>query len=172
MSAASSLESLLEARDLEPVDLVAIGRGCIEGYAMAYPGHRWRLHGFVAAAPCIAIGDAVAQALDKLAANAADFATPGTEVVLEIGPLAGSDGATAWRLVMDNDGPALPAGRDGDLFESLVSVRTERGDSDPGSSHLGLGLHLVQLIANFHGGTVFATDRRGGVRIGFTLPAA
>ncbi len=170
MSAASSLESLLEARDLEAVDLIAIGRGCIEGYAMAYPGHRWRLQASVAAAPCIAIGDAVAQALDKLAANAADFATPGSEVVLEIGPLTDSGGDAAWRLVMDNDGPALPPGRGGDLFESLVSVRAD-GDSRTGSSHLGLGLHLVQLIANFHGGTVVANDRRGGVRIGFSLPA-
>lgn len=173
MSAASSLESLLEARDLVPVDLVALGRGCVEGYGLAYPGLRWRLAA-VAEAPCLAIPDAVAQALDKLADNAADFATPGSEVVLVIEPLGGIRVDPGWRLVMDNDGPPLPAGRAGDLFESLVSVRPDADTAAgrrAGASHLGLGLHLVHLIAAFHGGTVIALDRPGGVRIGFTLPA-
>jgi signal transduction histidine kinase len=44
------------------------------------------------------------------------------------------------------------------LFEPMVSVRSERG-AEP---HLGLGLYIVRLIAEFHGGQVDAADRNDG----------
>ena len=42
------------------------------------------------------------------------------------------------------------------LFESMVSVR-DGGTHD--APHLGLGLYIVRLIAQFHGGTVEARNR-------------
>ena len=45
------------------------------------------------------------------------------------------------------------------LFESMVSVRTTGSGSEP---HLGLGLYIVRLIAEFHGGTAQAIDREDG----------
>jgi K+-sensing histidine kinase KdpD len=42
----------------------------------------------------------------------------------------------------------------GQLFDSLVSLR-ERRDSRP---HLGLGLHIVALVADFHDGRCEADD--------------
>jgi len=41
------------------------------------------------------------------------------------------------------------------LFESMVSVRPE-GANEP---HLGLGLYMVRLIAQFHGGEARAANR-------------
>ena len=42
----------------------------------------------------------------------------------------------------------------GQLFDSLVSIREQRD----GRPHLGLGLHIVALIAEFHGGRREADD--------------
>jgi signal transduction histidine kinase len=107
--------------------------------------------------------------------NAADFATPGSTIRIALEPCeipargAGRrTGRAGWRLTVFNVGQPLPGAMVGSLFDSMVSVRESRGSA----SHLGLGLYLVRLIADFHGGQVFARDEDGGVRVGFTVPAA
>jgi signal transduction histidine kinase len=67
------------------------------------------------------------------------------------------------------------------LFESMVSVRspaakvqtTGRAKSEP---HLGLGLFIVRLIAEFHRGAVRARNRDDGrgvtIEVSFPLAAA
>ena len=64
----------------------------------------------------------------------------------------------------------LPAAMRHRLFDSLVSVRASGGER----SHLGLGLYIVTLIAEFHGGRVEADNLPdgSGVRIGVVLPTA
>jgi signal transduction histidine kinase len=47
----------------------------------------------------------------------------------------------------------------GKLFESMVSVRNAHSGTEP---HLGLGLYIVRLIAEFHGGAAEALDREDG----------
>jgi signal transduction histidine kinase len=53
----------------------------------------------------------------------------------------------------------------------MVSVRRETGGAVP---HLGLGLYIVRLIAEFHGGRARAENRNdgGGVVVTVTLPLA
>ena len=139
---------------------------------MAYPDHRWVFESALPGASTVGVVDAIGQALDKLAANAADFAPAGSTIVLAIDAEPGlRAGAGHWRIAMRNDGPPLPEGDLLALFESLVSVRPRRQD-DGAPGHLGLGLHLVRLIAEFHGGRVLAGNRPGGVCLGFTLPSA
>jgi signal transduction histidine kinase len=87
--------------------------------------------------------------------NATDFTPEGGRIALELDVL--TDG---YRLSVSNEGPLLPPQLDGRLFESLVSGRTAQ-DRKP---HLGLGLYIVRLIAEFHGGSVMAAnleDRTG-----------
>src|SRR5690606_26427627 len=74
--------------------------------------------------------------------------------------------ASAWRFAVRNEGPALPAAMRDSLFDSMVSVRTHRAG---GHAHLGLGLYLVRLVAEFHGGHAFVRDVPGGVEAGFTV---
>src|SRR3954465_15413419 len=104
--------------------------------------------------------DLFAQMLDKLAANAVDFATADpVNVSLE------RSGDTAT-LRVSNTGPLLPAEMKERLFESMVSVRSERASHEP---HLGLGLYIVRQIAEFHGGKAAATDRPDGSGVIFEV---
>src|SRR5205823_7405648 len=64
---------------------------------------------------------------------------------------------TLFRSV-DNPGPALAAHVQGRLFESLWQSRAG-ADSRP---HFGLGLYIVRLIAEFHGGEASAVNLPDG----------
>jgi signal transduction histidine kinase len=57
------------------------------------------------------------------------------------------------------------------LFESMVSMRAGGAQGD--EPHLGLGLFIVRLIAQFHGGRASARDRADGrgVVVEVFLPA-
>jgi signal transduction histidine kinase len=107
----------------------------------------------------------IAQMLDKLCANAVEFAAPGTPIVVAL-----LRQETALRLVVANEGPTLPATMQERLFDSMVSVREKRGGG--GEPHLGLGLYIVRLIAEFHGGRAVAANRADarGVSVSVTLP--
>jgi signal transduction histidine kinase len=61
-------------------------------------------------------------------------------------------------LPVSNRGPRLPEAMAGKLFESMVSVRNGSGTGP----HLGLGLYIVRLVAEFHGGAAEALDREDG----------
>jgi K+-sensing histidine kinase KdpD len=51
-------------------------------------------------------------------------------------------------LEVRNQGPPLPDEMTDELFQSMVSIRDDKGPRDP---HLGLGLYIVRLIAEAHG---------------------
>lgn len=161
MSEATRLEQLVRESEREPFDARAVLAGCVNGYASVYPARRFQLT--AAAEPIFLNGapDLFVQMLDKLAANAADFSNGNGPV--EISFACAGDEAT---LTFSNSGPLLPAGMQGRLFESMVSMRTA---SRPGEPHLGLGLYIVRLIAEFHGGRVAAFNRPDGSGVVFEL---
>lgn len=163
LSEATRLEQALQQAERERFDLAALVSGCTAGYRDAYP--RRRFEADVPAGPVMLTGvpDLLAQLLDKLVANAMDFGPPDRPVRIALS-------ATPGQAVLEviNDGPPLPAGTADRLFESLVSLREDRGDSP----HLGLGLYIVRLIAQFHGGHARAENREDGAGVVFrvTLP--
>jgi signal transduction histidine kinase len=110
--------------------------------------------------------DLAAQLLDKLVANAVDFSRAGAPVRVSLAP---ADGAAA--LAVRNQGPPLPESLGGKLFDSMVSVRADRGGVEP---HLGLGLYVARLIAEFHGGAIGAENLApgGGVAVTATFRLA
>jgi dedicated sortase system histidine kinase len=155
MTEASRLEQSLQTAARERFDASAVVRGCVEGYRLAYSGRSFELA--VPGGPVWALGapDLLAQMLDKLVENAVDFATPGTAIRISLG----SDG----RLRIENDGPALPEALLDSLFGSMVSHREERSQVP----HLGLGLYIARLIAEFHGGSLRAENLPGARGVGF-----
>lgn len=168
MSEATRLEQSLSVAEREPYDLFSVVIGCVEGYRQVYSPRAFELG--VSAQPLLVSGapDLAAQMLDKLIANAVDFAQPGSavRVVLELV----EDGA-AVRLAVSNLGPPLAEEMRDRLFHSMVSVRKERGGSEP---HLGLGLYVARMIAEFHGGRISAQTLPGaaGVEVAVVLPLA
>ncbi len=162
MSEASQLEGMLSSADRSVFDIAVVVSGCVEGYRLAYPQQSFQLD-IDASAPMFVNGnaDAIAQMLDKLTQNAVDFATSGTVVRITLR----SDGRSVM-LTVENDGPLLPPAAATHLFVSMVSSRIE-GSARGG--HLGLGLYIVRLVTEFHGGRVSAKNRDSGSGVCFAV---
>jgi dedicated sortase system histidine kinase len=150
MSEATRLEQLVRQGERERFDAREVVRGC----AYAYPQRKFEIE--VPERPVWLRGapDLYAQMLDKLVANAADFSSGDEPIRVRLDSRAGE--AT---LTVSNRGPRLPEAMAGKLFESMVSVRNTNGGTEP---HLGLGLYIVRLVAEFHGGAAEALDREDG----------
>jgi len=166
MTEATRLEGSLADAERTRIDLGKLVAACVEGYRTAYPGRRFELAVAPGGHSIDGAPDLIAQMLDKLVANADEFGVPGTPVALKL-----DDANAMVRLAVRNDGPPLPEGMRDRLFDSMVSVRPQTGGAAP---HLGLGLYIVRLVAEFHGGAVCAENRvdGGGVEIAVTLPRA
>ena len=167
MTEASRLEQGLSTAARERFDAAAVVRGCVEGYRLAYgrsaPGALARSFELTVPAqevPVLGAADLFAQMLDKLVENAVDFAAAGTAIRVSLGSDA--------RLRVENQGPALPDAIRDSLFDSMVSLRGEGG----GVPHLGLGLYIARLIAEFHGGLLRAENLPGGGGVAFEAALA
>jgi len=163
MTEAARLEHSLSDVAREPYALDQVVASCVAGFRVAYPAAH--IACTTPDEPVIVDGspDLAAQMLDKLLANAVEFAA-GRAVDVRVA----SQGGNAV-LTVANDGPPLPADMQGRLFESMVSVREGGGSSGP---HLGLGLYIVRVIAQFHRGTARADNRAdgSGVVVTVTMP--
>lgn len=149
MSEATRLEQLVRESTRERFDARDVVRGC----AYAYPQKRIEID--LPEAPAMVRGapDLYAQMLDKLVANAVDFSAAEEPIRVRLEAREGQ--AT---LTISNRGPRLPEAMAGKLFQSMVSMRAG-GSREP---HLGLGLYIVRLVAEFHGGSAQALDREDG----------
>ena len=120
MTEATRLEQSLADAERERFDLVRVVAGCVDGYRAAYPEQTIELSLPAEAVLLEGAPELVAQMLDKLVANAVEFATPGTPVSVAL-----VRDVVGVRLSVANRGPALPPNMRGRLFDSMVSVRTE-----------------------------------------------
>ncbi len=166
LSEGTRLERLLESAERERFDLGAVVRGCVEGYRAAYAPRRFELTLPEGPVMLFGVPDSFAQLLDKLVENAVDFAP--AEGAIRVSLAADARAAT---LAVENDGPSLPQATIAGLFDSMVTLR-EPGAS--GGPHLGLGLFIVRLVAEFHRGRARATNLAGGrgVRFAVEVPVA
>ncbi|MEJ1355461.1 MAG: proteobacterial dedicated sortase system histidine kinase [Candidatus Sedimenticola sp. (ex Thyasira tokunagai)] len=160
MREATRLEQLMQQTETELFDLADLIKIASENYHQAFPGTHFLFHS--PSHPIMLTGapDLISQALDKLISNAVDFHSPNTPIELQL-----TEGQKAIQLEIHNQGPLLPSELSQNLFDSMVSLRPEKG-TEP---HLGLGLYLVRLICEFHGGKVAANNLADGSGVGFTL---
>jgi signal transduction histidine kinase len=78
------------------------------------------------------------------------------------------DGAD-WCIVIDDDGPGIPAAEAERVFEPFVRLEASRSRDTGG---VGLGLSIARTIARAHGGDVSLANRpEGGLRVTLRLPA-
>jgi two-component system sensor histidine kinase ChvG len=165
MSEATHLEQTVQREPAKPFMPAGVVTACVEGYRLAHPQQRFDFDCEPAAAHAKVDGSAelLAQLLDKLVDNALDFVKPETAIRITL-----AVEQSRLMLGVANEGPRLPQDMRAQLFESMVSLRQGR-DMQP---HLGLGLYIVRLIAEYHGGHVEVSDLpdREGVAFRVILP--
>lgn len=162
MSEASRMERAIAAAEAEDVDLREVVRGCAEAYRPLIGARELVCELPAAPLPMHCAPELIAQALDKLLDNALSF-TP-AEGWLRLGLAVREDGA---EITLANQGPPLPAAMQGRLFDSLVSLRDKATPGD--APHLGLGLYVVRLVAERHGGGAGAGNLADGSGVVFAL---
>ena len=160
LGAASRVEESIKQADRVSFDLKQLMQSAVEGYTDAFPAARIELDTptdtcFMHGAP-----DLVVQMLDKLIDKAVDYCTPSGTIRVGL-----TRSATRYEVTVDNDGPPIPEDMLNRLFESLFEHR-QGGDDKP---HFGLGLYIVRLIAEFHGGCAAAANRSDGKGVVFTV---
>jgi two-component system, OmpR family, sensor histidine kinase ChvG len=162
MGAATRVEEAIGSAERVSFDLVPLLGSALGAYRGAFPGRTF--HAELPAEPVTLNGapDLIAQMLDKLIENAVDFSPAAATITVRLRLLP-----QAALVEVDNPGPPLPLHVEGRLFESLWQSRPS-GDSRP---HFGLGLYIVRLIAEFHGGEASARNLPdgSGVRISVRL---
>jgi len=163
MSEATRVEQSIEHTERVRFDIAEVVRNIGRAYQTGFARHRVDVEVDEGACSIIGSPDLIAQLLDKLMDNAADFAPAGAPITLSL-----RWDARACRLSVRNEGPLLPPQIGDRLFESLVSGRS----SDGSKPHLGLGLYIVRLIADFHQGSVAAANLpdASGVEVIVELP--
>jgi two-component system, OmpR family, sensor histidine kinase ChvG len=169
LSEASRLEQFLASATPESVNLTDWGREIGSAYQQVFSRHNVRVT--LPQMPVIvaAVPDALAQLVDKLMENAVSFTPPGGEIEFAVARTG-----THAEIIVTNEGPLLPDVLPERLFTSMVSVRQEKATKEAVESqgHLGLGLYIVRIVADFHGGTASAANRVDGqgVRFCVTIP--
>jgi signal transduction histidine kinase len=149
MGAATRVEEAIQSAERTRFDLVPVIASAVASYRIAFPERQFV--DALTAGPLELDGapDLIVQLLDKLVDNAVDFSAAGAAVTVRL--RFESHYAV---LEVENPGPPLPADAHGRLFESLWQSRAG-SDHRP---HFGLGLYIVKLIAEFHGGFASAED--------------
>jgi dedicated sortase system histidine kinase len=161
LSEAAKLEQALQSAELETVDLNKMLEQTVEGYRLAYKQKAFELS--LPPAPAIKklSPDLFLQMLDKIVSNAVDFSREGEPVKVE---LAVENNNITLNVI--NYGSILPKEMEDQLFNSMVSVRQKKENNTP---HLGLGLYIARMIAEFHGGHIKAANLEDGQGVCFSM---
>jgi two-component system sensor histidine kinase ChvG len=160
LGAAARVEESIKQSESVNFDLRELLISAVAAYRDGFPATHFALQTPVD--PCFARGapDLMVQLLDKLIENAVDFCPPDGTVTVRLERVQAN-----YCLQVANDGPLIPEALMGRLFESLFEQR-QGGDDKP---HFGLGLYIVRLVAEFHGGTAVAANRDDGSGVLFTI---
>ena len=160
MSAARRLERSIADAETSEFDLLAWLHNHGDSYQAMFAERQFSIHADTDT-PIRFTGspELLAQMLDKLIDNAVSFTPDQGWVNIQLRKTR-----RHVTIAVANQGPPLPEGSPTHLFSSMVS-RRQNGDK-----HLGLGLHIVRLIARFHLGLVSARNITDGVEFAVQFP--
>ncbi len=156
---AANLEEALEAEELENIDLNELLASYVANCGSSHVGVSFQYKGNPAPVHALVSDFRIEQMLDKLIDNAVDFHRAGTPIRVQLecyGDLL--------QIVVANRGAALSEERLHTIFDSMVS---HRGPDN--RLHFGLGLHVVRIIAEHHGGTVSAINLADASGVAFIV---
>jgi two-component system sensor histidine kinase ChvG len=163
MGAATRVEEAISNAERMRFDLVPVVASAADAYRIAFPERRVATE--LPSEPVLIDGapDLIVQMLDKLVDNAVDFSPAGATITLRL-----VQEPHVAVLEVDNPGPPIPPETLGRLFESLWQSRRGGADGDS-RPHFGLGLYIVRLIAEFHGGSAAAQNLPDDAGARFTV---
>jgi two-component system sensor histidine kinase ChvG len=161
---AASLEDALEDEEFEVIDLQQLVGSYLSNCRTSHPNRVFEYRGTQREVLSEVSDYRIEQLLDKLIDNAVDFSEEGSTITVGLTCDAG-----LLTLFVTNRGSTIPEGMLDNIFDSMVSVRASNPDN---RLHFGIGLYVVRVIAEHHGGSVSAVNlmNGNGVTIRVTLP--
>ena len=164
MSEAQRLEGSVRTADWETINLGDMLSHSTDAYRSVNPLRTIKLNLPPESCELLCAPDLIVQALDKLVDNAISLSAQDCEIVISLRREEG-----VFLICVANSGTRLPDVLHDQLFDSLVSLREKQASGQ----HLGLGLHIVRLVAEAHGGKVSACNLPDddGVEFTIELPA-
>jgi two-component system sensor histidine kinase ChvG len=159
---AANLEDSLDAEDMETIDLNQLLESYVANCNLTHNGCQfvYRGPGFEVIAR---VSDfRIEQLLDKIIDNAVDFHRTDSPIRIQL-----DVSLENLQITVANRGPLLPQTVESSVFDSMVSDRGQRN-----KLHFGLGLYVVRVIAEHHGGYVKAMNLAdsSGVAVIVQLP--
>lgn len=165
MSEARRVEESLEHAEAETINICQLLNDLTAAYQDLYQPQQVSLTGiddYTSEVSVTAVPDLLVQLIDKLMDNAHSFCPDQGEIQLGFNDLGNE-----YQIWVSNEGPLLPAQMQHQLFDNLVSIRQQSREQ-----HLGMGLHIVQLICTYHQGEVRGYNRDDQTGVTFTVTLA
>ena len=159
---AANLEESLEAEEREDIDIELLLQSYVANCRITHKDCEFIYRGAGRAVYANVSDYRIEQLLDKIIDNAIDFHRNNTPIRVQLDSYRDH-----LQITVANRGPLLPANAEKSLFDSMVSHRGRQN-----RLHFGLGLYVVRIIAERHGGFVRAMNLAdaSGVAIMVQLP--
>ena len=156
---AANLEESLEAEDLEVLDIQELLKSYVANCSITHATTEFVYRGERTPVFAEVADYRIEQLLDKIVDNAIDFHRTNSPIKVQL-----DKGRDFLSITVANRGPLLPPGVEDSLFDSMVSHRGQHSQL-----HFGLGLYVVRLIAEYHGGSVQARNLSDGSGVAFVV---
>ena len=156
---AANLEESLEAEELESIDLDILLSSYTANCSLSHPGVDFAYRGSSKPAHALVSDFRIEQLMDKLIDNAVDFHRRDTPIRVQLDCFR-----ETLQISVANRGPTLTGEVRNSVFDSMVSHRGQEN-----RLHFGLGLYVVRIIAEHHGGAVKALNLQDDTGVVFLV---
>ncbi|NKB64241.1 MAG: HAMP domain-containing protein [Gammaproteobacteria bacterium] len=163
LTEAANLEDAMRGEIKERINLPSLVSDFVDGYRTSFPNQKFIWEPGVSDIFIQGSPDHLAQMLDKLIDNAVQFSQENSPIIVRI-----QEKTDLVNVVVLNEGQKLSENISDKMFDPMVSY----GKTNAKYSHLGLGLFVVRLIAEYHQGKVWAENREdvSGVAVTVSVP--
>jgi len=156
---AANLEESLEAEELEIIDLDILLSSYVANCSLSHPGINFAYRGSRKPAYALVSDFRIEQLMDKVIDNAVDFHRRDTPIRVQLDCFRDT-----LQISVANRGPTLSQDVRKSVFDSMVSHRGQEN-----RLHFGLGLYVVRIIAEHHGGAVNALNLQDDTGVVFLV---
>ncbi len=163
MSEANRLEQAIASTQKEVIDMVSFFTHYIDSIQASHADSKIIFHTSMDKAMLAVSPELMAQLFDKLISNAISFHKKSTAISLTM-----SHKQNSLILELKNYGELIDQDKLSTIFSSLTSYRKQKSNN----THLGIGLHIAQLISQYHGATLEARNNSKDQSVSFILTLA